>query len=936
MFIRKKKLHELESYNANVNASDYHLPERYFNFELLYHTSMTMIDKRYLADNENDQFFSNVVRGIVYKIKNGKNINQFKIYNRYDSTNLQKDLGVDLKMDLKKIKKFIKSKTKTKERTKSTTKPTETVTVTIKTQNDIDDLVEEKVVPKKDLRPIHNNISLEPTEEVVEDNSTYAADYSEKYNNNDFKMPDYLIGNVLYENLNNRQLEAVCTTEGYVRVIAGAGSGKTRCLTTRYMHLVTEYDISTANILCVTFTNKAANEMKSRVRKMIGDYDLAYICTFHGFGVKFLREECSWINYPENFLIMDETDKEDAIRRIIEDLNIKLDGRTVKHFSNQIRIFKADKYVDYPKYFAENSSQELYQKSMDFSLIEEDRIFFRYLYEQKKSFLFDFEDQIHVTLYILNMFQEPREKWQERMQYIMVDEYQDVNGSNNELVEILSDKHHNLFVVGDPDQTIYSWRGADIKFIVDFDKEHPDCHTVILEENYRSNENILLTSNQLISKNQGRIKKNLFGNRSKLDCVYYYHAEDLNKQAAFLVNTINDNINTRVYNYNDFAVLYRANRSSQSIEESFLRNKVPYKIYGNISFYERKEIKDVLSYLKLIIYQDDISFRRIINVPKRGFGRTRIKRIQEYADANYMSLYDALKANMGDPFYSKTGVGLLIELVEKYKGSYKTTKITDILEEVLDRTKYEQYLKELGEDSDDRLQNLLELKDSIFRYETTAGEETDIAQYLQDIALLTSQDTDNDDREKVTLTSIHQAKGLEFPIVFVIDMNEGIFPSSRDRTIQELEEDRRVCYVAMTRAKDKLYLTDSEGYYIGSNGNSNERFISRFIFDIGKENITYIEKLPINLVLNSKRFIENKEYYQREYEKRLKNEQIKFVVGDRVRHRGFGEGIIESIDEITHSYIIKFDNFSSSRNLAFSANLEKIDDDKDDSSLLQF
>lgn len=711
----------------------------------------------------------------------------------------------------------------------------------------------------------------------------------------------------ILKELNAEQREAVTTTEGYVRVIAGAGSGKTKALTSRYVFIVKELGISTANILCVTFTNKAAREMKKRIRTMIGDNDTALICTFHGFCRQLLREDIHTLHYPNNFIVMDNEDVSSILKIVYEQANIS----SRQYIYNQAKdmIAKRKSTNEHIKYLLQMDSKEIKDKFLNSQKVE-DKIFFGYLYQQRKTFNLDFTDLITFALYILENFKEKREKWQQRMQYVMVDEFQDVSLSQYRIATILSDYHKNLFVVGDPDQTIYSWRGARIEFILNFDKVFSNTKTIFMNTNYRSTENILKVSNSLIDKNENRIKKELNAVKKSKIPVIYNHSKNVFDEARWISEQIKE-IKSNGNDYDNICILYRAHYVSRSLEEAFVKEKIPYAIYSGIAFYERKEIKDVLSYLRMVVFEDDLSFVRTINEPKRNFGKKRMEIIQNYAEKNNCSLFNALKVNITEKLIENSKANEFVELIERYQKIYKEMSITDLLIEVLNESGYEAMLRQGGEE--ERLDNIAELKNSIALYENSAGEETNIEDYLQEIALYTNTDLKEDDDEKVKMMTIHSAKGLEFPYVFITGMNEGIFPSQRANTKEKLEEERRLAYVGYTRAENALFLSDSEGF----NYDGTFRYPSRFIFNINKKYLNYNAKLDKNLVDSAEDYINTSE------SKFIAKSKIVFAVGDRISHGIFGAGIIEKVNLDEAAYIIKFDKSKTSRSISFSAKLSK-------------
>ncbi len=706
------------------------------------------------------------------------------------------------------------------------------------------------------------------------------------------------------DKLNEEQKLAVTTTEGYVRVIAGAGSGKTKALTNRYVYLVDELGVSTSNILCVTFTNKAANEMKRRIRSMIGDQDTGLICTFHGFCVQLLREDIHTMNYPSNFVVMDSEDTDAILKNVYQQANISSKNYTFTQAKNMIsdRKFLSD-YIEH--WILEMDSSQLKQKYLYAEKIEE-RVFCGYLYEQKKCFGLDYDDLLIFALYILNEFKEKREKWQNKLEYIMVDEFQDVSLTQYTLVNILSSYHKNLFVVGDPDQTIYSWRGAKIQFILNFDKEHIPTKTIIIDKNYRSFETILNVANSLISKNTKRIEKELKAIRSGGTSVLYHHAKTTKKEALWIIKQI-QNLIQKGESYQNITILYRSHFVSRSLEEEMIKAKLPYVLYSGVEFYKRKEIKDTLSYLRMIVFEDDLSFLRVINEPRRNIGTKRIELLKNYAEQNQCSLYTALKENRKEDLIVKSKANEFIELIEKYQKKYQEMKITDLLMAVINDSGYEAMLRQGGEE--ERLNNLAELKRAIFDYENNAGEETSLEDYLQSISLFSNIDQE-EKKNTIKMMTIHTAKGLEFPYVFVCGLNEGIFPSKHVDTIDKLEEERRLAYVAYTRAENALFLSDAEGL----NYDGSFRFPSRFIFDIDKKYLKYTVELEQRLTQAAASYI-NRTNTQTEVKT--------YCIGDIVKHKVFGRGKIIGINQNTRTYIIQFETMTTPRNINMQTALEK-------------
>lgn len=703
------------------------------------------------------------------------------------------------------------------------------------------------------------------------------------------------------QQLNPEQREAATTTEGYIRVVAGAGSGKTKTLAARYLYLVDVLGISTANILCVTFTNKAAAEMKKRIRAQLPDQDLARITTFHGFCVGLLKEDCHVVGYPKTFLILDEEDKKAMLSVVFEDLGITGRDITIQEAVDHIGWRKGGR--GYVKTLIHADMEELLDLVKSASTLK-DKILYRYFYEQRKCFALDFDDLVYFAIYILEHSREAREKWQQRLEYIMVDEFQDIDKDQYTLTDILSGYHHNLFVVGDPDQTIYTWRGADVKFILEFPTRHPGAKTIYLNRNYRSTPQILAASNALIDKNRERLKKELIpvqpGNRKPL----YFHA----KTSALEADWITANMRAlhegeEGVSYSSMGVLYRAHYVSRALEESLIRNKIPYVLYSGVEFYKRKEIKDVLSYLRMIYNPDDISFLRTVNEPRRGVGRTRIAAIKAYAAARGCTLYQSLMDNLETDSFRRCKAKDYVRLIEKYRAIFDQMDLTDLLAGVLHESGYEQMLRTAGEE--ERLDNLAELKQAIFDFTRKAGETVTLGNYLDHAALFTNMDT-GEKAQAVKLMTVHSAKGLEFSVVFVCGLSEGIFPGKRANTREKLEEERRLCYVAFTRARDRLFLSDAAG--TGYDGSF--RYPSRFLFNAEKENVDYVTPLDPDLEEKTLRSIQETEDWASNTPKQSD------LVGKRVTHQVFGPGTVIGIPRDGQGVIVQFDSIVTPRTFA--------------------
>ena len=698
--------------------------------------------------------------------------------------------------------------------------------------------------------------------------------------------------------LNPAQRQAATTTEGYIRVVAGAGSGKTKTLTARYLYLVDVLGISTANILCVTFTNKAAAEMKKRIRRQLPDRDLARITTFHGFCVSLLKEDSHVVGYPKASLIMDEEDKKAMLATVFEDLGITGRDITIQEAIDHIGWRKGGR--GYVKTLVDPDLDHLLELTRSASTLK-DKILYRYFYEQRKCFALDFDDLVYFALHILNSSREVLEKWQKRLEYIMVDEFQDIDKDQYALAELLSGYHKNLFVVGDPDQTIYTWRGANVNFILEFPSRHPGAATIYLNENYRSTPQILAASNALIGKNRDRLEKQLTSVRKDDRKPLYFHA----KTSALEADWVTANMRALhegedALSYSDMAVLYRAHYVSRALEESLFKNKIPYVLYSGVEFYKRKEIKDVLSYLRMVYHPDDISFLRTVNEPRRGVGRTRIAALKAYAAQHGGTLYEALLANLDSDSFRRSRAGEYARLIEKYRAIFETMDLTDLLAGVLQDSGYENTLRAAGEE--ERLDNLAELKQAIFEFTRKAGETVTLGNYLDHAALFTNMDTE-ERAQAVKLMTIHSAKGLEFPVVFLCGLSEGIFPGKRANTREKLEEERRLCYVAFTRSRDRLFLSDAAGQgYDGS-----FRYPSRFLFNAEKENVDYA--VPLEPGLEEKTMEQIRQTEDLGPQQPVPSD----LIGRRVSHPVFGAGNVIGVPRDGQGLIVQFDTIVTPR-----------------------
>lgn len=670
--------------------------------------------------------------------------------------------------------------------------------------------------------------------------------------------------------LNDKQYEAVTSNAHYLRIIAGAGSGKTRVLTFRIAYLIEKCDINPYQILAITFTNKAADEIHYRVREMLNDFSLNMrISTFHSFCARLLREDIKHINYPSNFTILDEDDQKKIIKKIIENKNINNKDFTIKYLLD---------YIANKKNNWEDVETVLNNSSVDYYEHLKAEIYKEYEDTLKKGFYLDFDDLILKTILILKENPHVLEKWQHRLKHILVDEFQDVDANQYLLLKLLAGKENDITVVGDPDQTIYTWRGADIKIILDLNKDFPSLVTINLEQNYRSTGNILKIANRLIQNNVHRLKKNLFTKASEGEEIHFFHGKDGYDEARYVCDNIRSLYNGVSVKYNDFAILYRVNSLTAELEKALLEKHIPYKIYGAIRFYQRKEIKDCVSFLKIALnFEDDLAFIRCLECMRRGIGDTSFKKIQAYAQTENMSILPAIfkyKDCVEDTFYisSRTAKALLsfvngLAMLHD-KLTLEPKKADKILYEYLLDCGYIDELR-LSE-QEERIDNIKVLITQLENY--LKKEDSTLEMFLQDIALYSSQDEmENKDKVQdcVNLMTIHTAKGLEFENVFVYGLIDGIFPSSRaiQEKIDGLEEERRIFYVALTRAKKRLFLTDSGGHTY-----SGVKYPSRFLKEIKEQAI----KQNINIQHDSK----------------PSNENVMFKNGSIINHAVFGQGIV--------------------------------------------
>ena len=698
----------------------------------------------------------------------------------------------------------------------------------------------------------------------------------------------------IFEDLNSEQRTAVRATEGFVRVAAGAGSGKTKVLTLRYAYIAKMLGVPPEHILSVTFTNKAAWEMRKRIRTFMPDEDGGWILTFHSACHKILKQDISYLGYPSNFIVCDEEDQKSILQAIFNENGLTLRDFSFKKCMDAIEIYKSRApYVPFlidPKrtLAAPDLPHAHEQGSMDFIILN-------YLTRQRKNFYLDFNDLIQFVLYLFLTNESVCRAWQNHFEYIQIDEFQDVSGEQYKLAAILSEKHKNLFIVGDPDQTIYSWRGANVRYFLEFDKRFPNVTTIVLDQNYRSTPEILGVCNSLISHNSQRLPKQLRPVCPNGAKPCYFHARSRKQESEWIAATI-DALKKNAVPLRDIAVLYRSNFMSRPIEEALLQKNIPYTVCSGVAFYQRKEIKDALAYLRFLVFGDELSFRRIVNVPPRGIGKTRFALLQDCARS--VGWLGALQTLSSHKTFQTTRAEQLFEALQDAAAYATSHDVADTLDFLLHKSGYEEYLMLCG--NQDRLDNLNELKASLREILDSAQEEVSAADYLNGIALLTSADI-QDRENSVRLMTVHTAKGLEFPYVFVCCLNEGMFPSRKIRTKDAMEEERRVAYVALTRAEKQLYLSDAEGFDAQARG---ELFSSRFLFNIEQSLLDVRGAPPQEFCRRSQEYIRQSEFGMGAISVQDIRKQF-FPPNERVRHPVFGVGTVLAVED--GAYRIRFD-----------------------------
>ncbi|MDR2829176.1 MAG: UvrD-helicase domain-containing protein [Mycoplasmataceae bacterium] len=678
--------------------------------------------------------------------------------------------------------------------------------------------------------------------------------------------------------LNEKQKNAVSCGFGPVMVIAGAGTGKTRVLTSRIIFLLQNNLVTSDEILSLTFTNKAANEMKKRILDS-GFHYLKWMGTYSSICLRILKEEITWLNRSVNFTVMDEEDQLTLIREIckVNSFNTKI--VTPQKIQRAISFLKSNMYLDVEGISYDKFRTAGLYSSEEINLVK--NVFKIYQKKLLENNLVDFDDLLTLTLKIFDENKEVVHKWQSRFKYILVDEFQDTNEVQFKILMHLVDPAlNNVYIVGDPDQTIYTWRGAYANIFRDFLTHFVGTKKFILDTNYRSSQKILDASNKLIRNNKERIDKQLVSNKGAGNNVFIYNADSQEAESNFIANEI-IKLHSK-YEYKDIAILYRANHLSRSIEMNLINRNIPYVVYGGTKFYQRKEIKDILAYLKILVNDDELSYKRIINIPKRNIGNTTVDAISIFANENGISFVNALFLTDAQQFNIPWNVRKIIPFIQEIESIKQMTtnlSVTETIKKIIEVTKYEDYLRALSDDFEQRLENISELLHSIQQFEAEVPELT-IDKYLEKISLYTTSNEEKPSKDTVSLMTVHASKGLEFKVVFVISVNEGILPSKNATTYGQIEEERRIAYVAMTRAEEYLYITIPDGFnpVVGQ-----QLTPSRFIKEIKGNYIQEIfdEKRSSNF---SQTFFKTESNY---------NEvDPEIFSGDTIVHTIFGEGIV--------------------------------------------
>ena len=734
------------------------------------------------------------------------------------------------------------------------------------------------------------------------------------------------------ELLNRKQQEAVLHVDGPLLILAGAGSGKTRVLTYRIAHLIDKCGVNPWNILAITFTNKAAGEMRERVDKIVGyGSESIWVSTFHSTCVRILRRYIDRLGYDTNFTIYDTEDQKTVMKSVCQKL--QLDSKLYKErmLLNVISHAK-DEYIS-PNEFLLEAKGDFRQEKIAQAYVE-------YQKELKKNNALDFDDLLVKTVELFQSCPDVLEYYQNRFRYIMVDEYQDTNTVQFKFISTLARQYRNLCVVGDDDQSIYKFRGANIRNILDFEKVFPDAKVVKLEQNYRSTQNILNAANGVIANNRGRKEKALWTENEQGEPILFQQFQNGYEEAEYVSGEISKKVRKGEAEYQDFAVLYRTNAQSRLFEEKFLYANIPYKIVGGVNFYSRKEIKDILAYLKTIDNgKDDLAVRRIINVPKRGIGNVTLAKVQAYADSRDISFFEALEEAGEIPGLGKAALKIqpFVHLIHEMRLSLADMSMQDLIQAILDKTGYAEDLKnEDTDESEARLENIDEFINKAVTYEEGA-EEPNLSGFLEEVALVADIDSVEDGDNRVLLMTLHSAKGLEFPYVYLAGMEDGLFPSymsiAADDPTEEIEEERRLCYVGITRAMKELTITCARCRMV--RGETQYNNVSRFVREIPSELLARKSVMPREpkkpevpqntSYQKAKEAFRTKTFDPQQF-KVVKADKLDYTVGDQVSHVKFGKGTVLEITEGGRDYEVKvdFERFGVKKMFASFAKLKKV------------
>lgn len=755
----------------------------------------------------------------------------------------------------------------------------------------------------------------------------------------------------IYDTLNEQQREAVYHTEGPVLILAGAGSGKTRVLTHRTAYLIEECGVNPYNIMAITFTNKAAGEMRERIDKLVGyGSESIWVSTFHSTCVRILRRHIDRIGFDTNFTIYDSDDQKTLMKDICKRLNV--DTKIYKEKSLLAAISHAKDELISPEEYATRAAA-----SGDYAKKKQAEIYREYQEALRKNNALDFDDLIVKTVELFRVDAQVLDYYQERFRYIMVDEYQDTNTAQFELVSTLARKYKNLCVVGDDDQSIYKFRGANIYNILNFEKHFPEAVTIKLEQNYRSTQNILDAANSVIANNVGRKRKTLWTDNAQGKKIGFRQFETGYEEAEYIAKDIAGCVQSGAYHYGDCAVLYRTNAQSRLFEEKFIVSNIPYKIVGGVNFYARKEVKDLLAYLKTIDNaRDDLAVRRIINVPKRGIGATTLNRVADYAAEQNLSFYNALKMADDIPTLGKSAAKIhpFVNFIQVMRSKLELISVSELLQEIIDETGYVKELEAEGtEEAQARIENIDELISKVVTYEEDEEHPT-LSGFLEEVALVADIDSLEEGSDYVVLMTLHSAKGLEFPKVYLAGMEDGLFPSymsiAYDSSSEDLEEERRLAYVGITRAKEELTITCARQRMI--RGETQYNKVSRFVREIPSELLDGELKRPMRPAGSSAdgesafpSFLQNKSAVAKTRKPTLRQQpsgqsmqakamitkgivkaDLDYSVGDTVSHVKFGRGVVTNIADGARDYevTVEFEGYGVKKMFASFAKLKKL------------